>query len=79
VHRAVEVIRQWNSDPRITALHLELLRPRPEDIEAAFAREDDAARQSWESGAFAEGIEGFWASKNAAPTAPATDSRDRRR
>ena len=69
VDRAVEVIRQWNSDPRITALHLGLLRPRPEDIEAAFAREDDAARQSWESGAFSEGIEGFWTSKNAAPSA----------
>lgn len=71
VDRAVEVIRQWNSDPRTTALHLSLLRPCPEDIEAAFAREDDAARQSWESGAFTEGIEGFWASKNATPTAPA--------
>lgn len=64
VGRAVEVVRQWNSDPRITALHLGLLRPRPEDIEAAFAREDDAARQAWESGAFTEGIEGFWTSKN---------------
>ncbi|MBB3037067.1 enoyl-CoA hydratase/isomerase family protein [Hoyosella altamirensis] len=76
VNRAVEVVRQWNSDPRVTALHLSLLRPRPEDIEAAFAREDDAARQSWESGAFSEGIEGFWTSKNsalknAAPSAPA--------
>ncbi|QDQ90947.1 enoyl-CoA hydratase/isomerase family protein [Rhodococcus sp. WB9] len=71
VHRAAQVIRQWNSDPRTTALHLGLLRPPPEDIEAAFTREDDAARQSWESGAFTEGIEGFWASKNAAPTAPA--------
>ncbi|MGW5150368.1 enoyl-CoA hydratase/isomerase family protein [Rhodococcus koreensis] len=74
VDRAVQVIRQWNSDPRTTALHLGLLRPRPEDIEAAFAREDDAARQSWESGAFIEGIEGFWASKNAAPTAPTTSN-----
>lgn len=71
VDRAVEVIRQWNSDPRTTALHLGLLRPRPDDIEAAFAREDDAARQSWESGAFTDGIAGFWASKSAAPTAPA--------
>ena len=74
VDRAVEVIRQWNSDPRTTALHLGLLRPRPEDVEAAFAREDDAARQSWESGAFTAGIEGFWASKNAAPTAPMTSN-----
>ncbi|MEV0341456.1 enoyl-CoA hydratase/isomerase family protein [Nocardia sp. NPDC050713] len=79
VDRAVEVVRQWNSDPRTTALHLGLLRPRSEDIEAAFAREDDAARESWESGAFTEGIEGFWASKSAASTAPAKSNRDRRR
>ncbi|MEU6827607.1 enoyl-CoA hydratase/isomerase family protein [Nocardia beijingensis] len=78
VDRAVEVVRQWNSDPRITALHLGLLRPRPEDIEAAFAREDDAARRSWESGAFSEGIEGFWTSKST-PSAPAQRNRDRRR
>ncbi|MDO2377588.1 enoyl-CoA hydratase/isomerase family protein [Rhodococcus sp. DMF-1] len=78
VDRAIEVIRRWSSDPRITALHLGLLRPRPEDVEAAFAREDEAARQSWESGAFTEGVEGFWASKNA-PTTPATNSSDRRR
>lgn len=64
VARAVDTVRQWNSDPRTTALHLGLLRPRADEIEAAFAREDDAARQSWESGAFSEGIESFWASKN---------------
>lgn len=64
VPRAIDTIRRWSSDPRTTALHLGLLRPLPEEIEAAFAREDDAARQSWESGAFAEGVEGFLASKN---------------
>jgi len=64
--RAAEVIGQWNSDPRITALHLDLLRPRIEDIEDAFAREDKAAREAWASGAFTEGIESFWISKNAA-------------
>ncbi|MGW5454352.1 enoyl-CoA hydratase/isomerase family protein [Nocardia sp. NPDC003979] len=79
VDRAVEVARQWNSDPRITALHLGLLRPLPAEIEAAFAREDDAARQAWESGAFSEGIEGFWTSKNAASPAPAQSNRDRSR
>lgn len=79
VGRAVEVVRQWNSDPRITALHLGLLRPQPADIEAAFAREDDAAREAWESGAFSEGIEGFWTSKNAASSASAQHNRDRSR
>ncbi|MBF6445363.1 enoyl-CoA hydratase/isomerase family protein [Nocardia farcinica] len=79
VDRAVEVIRQWNSDPRITALHLGLLRPLPAEIEAAFAREDDAARQAWESGAFSEGIAGFWTSKNAPSPASASSNRDRSR
>ncbi|MBS3695671.1 enoyl-CoA hydratase/isomerase family protein [Rhodococcus qingshengii] len=71
VGHAVELVRQWNSDPRITALHLKLLRPNLEDIETAFAREDDAARRAWESGAFTEGVAGFWASKNAEPSVPA--------
>ena len=79
VDRAAEVVRQWNCDPRVTALHLSLLRPRPEDVEAAIAREDDAARQSWESGAFSQGIEDFWTSKNAVASASATCNRDRRR
>lgn len=64
VARAVDTARRWNSDPRTTALHLGLLRPRAEEIEAAFDREDDAARQSWESGALTEGIADFLASKN---------------
>ncbi|MFC8384839.1 enoyl-CoA hydratase/isomerase family protein [Nocardia sp. NPDC057272] len=62
--RAVDTVRRWNPDSRTTAQHLGLLRPRADEIEAAFAREDDAARQSWESGALTEGIAGFLASKN---------------
>lgn len=72
--RADEVIRRWNSDPRTTALHLDLLRPRTEEIEAAFTREDNAAREAWESGAFTEGVERFWTSKKAASTTPATSN-----
>jgi enoyl-CoA hydratase len=72
--RAAGLIRQWNADPRTTALHLGLLRPCPEDIEAAFTREDQAAREAWESGAFTEGIGRYWASKTAAPTAPAASN-----
>ncbi|MDO3638624.1 enoyl-CoA hydratase/isomerase family protein [Mycolicibacterium arseniciresistens] len=79
VHRAVAVARDWNCDARITALHLRLLRPRLEDIEAAFAREDDAARQSWASGAFSEGISDFWTSKDPAPSPYAQGNPDRRR
>ncbi|BDH58433.1 enoyl-CoA hydratase/isomerase family protein [Tsukamurella sp. PLM1] len=66
--RAAGLAREWNSDPRTTALHLRLLRPRPEDIEAAFAREDEAAQEAWDSGAFTAGIDGFWANKKPAAT-----------
>ncbi|MEV6063117.1 enoyl-CoA hydratase/isomerase family protein [Nocardia asteroides] len=74
VPHAAELIGRWNSDPRTTALHLSLLRPRPDQIEAAFTREDEAAHDIWESGALGEGIAGFWAARNAAPTAPATSN-----
>lgn len=70
VRRAADTARAWNSDPRTTALHLSLLRPRAEDVEAAFAREDEAAQAAWESGAFTDGIEGFWANRNPATVAP---------
>ncbi|MET9326624.1 enoyl-CoA hydratase/isomerase family protein [Tsukamurella sp. NPDC003166] len=63
---AAALARSWNSDPRITGLHLRLLRARSEDIEAAFAREDEAAQEAWDSGAFTDGVEGFWANKNTA-------------
>lgn len=68
VDRAAATVRAWNSDPRTTALHLGLLRPRSEDIEAAFAREDEAAQQAWDSGALADGVAGFWAGKAASTT-----------
>lgn len=68
VDRAAALAREWNSDPRTTALHLRLLRPRPEEIEAAFAREDEAAHEAWESGALTAGVEGFWANKHAGAT-----------
>ncbi len=70
--RAAEVIAQWNPDPRITALHLGLLRPHTKDIEDAFTQEDEAAREAWASGAFTEGIERFWVSKNAAVSPTST-------
>ncbi|NMO00647.1 enoyl-CoA hydratase/isomerase family protein [Gordonia sp. TBRC 11910] len=68
VDRAKEIVGQWNWDPRITALHLELLRPALADVEAAFAREDSAAEHAWDCGAFTDGVTGFWASKTAATT-----------
>lgn len=63
VDRAIDTIVDWTPPGNTTALHLALLRPQLEEIEAAFAREDLAAKKAWESGVFSAGIDGFWASK----------------
>ncbi|WP_329112081.1 AMP-binding protein [Streptomyces sp. NBC_01353] len=63
VDRAVDLVIEWTPENNTTALHLALLRPRLDEIEQAFAREDDAARKTWESGVFSAGIEGFWTAR----------------
>ncbi|NBE50192.1 AMP-binding protein [Streptomyces boluensis] len=65
LERAVDLVVEWTPENNTTALHLALLRPRPDEIEQAFAREDAAAQQAWESGVFSAGIEGFWNAKGA--------------
>ncbi|MFJ3581935.1 AMP-binding protein [Streptomyces sp. NPDC090127] len=65
VDRAVDLVIEWTPEHNTTALHLALLRPGPDEIEQAFAREDEAARKSWESGVFSAGIDGFWTAKDA--------------
>ncbi|WP_036498896.1 MULTISPECIES: enoyl-CoA hydratase/isomerase family protein [Nocardia] len=57
--RAIDVVVQWTPEHNTTALHLALLRPALEEIESAFAREDVAARKSWESGIFSSGVANF--------------------
>lgn len=64
IDQSIELVRRWTPDPRTTALHLQLLRPRLDDIESAFVQEDLAARTAWESGAVTDGVRRFWASKN---------------
>ncbi|GEE00936.1 hypothetical protein nbrc107696_13820 [Gordonia spumicola] len=68
VARAAGTARAWNSNPLTTSLHLGLLRPRSEEVEAAFAREDEAARVAWESGALSAGVAQFWGDRDAAAT-----------
>ena len=69
VDRAVETVLDWTPPTNTTATHLALLRPRPAEIEEAFAREDLAAREAWESGVYRAGIQSFWTEKGA-PAAP---------
>lgn len=77
--RAIDLVTQWTPDPVLTALHLRLLRPRPDEIADAFAREDEAAREAWESGAFTAGIDKFLASKAGHPARRGSASSDRSR
>lgn len=66
VDRAVETVHAWTPDGNTTALHLALLRPQAEEVEAAFAREDVAGLASWESGLLTAGVAGFWTTKETA-------------
>lgn len=61
--RAIDTVREWTPEGNTTALHLALLRPRAEEVEAAFAREDQAAHAAWSSGALGAGVEAFWSAR----------------
>ncbi|MFC6064019.1 AMP-binding protein [Streptomyces ochraceiscleroticus] len=61
--RAIDTVIEWTPEGNTTALHLALLRPQTEEVEAAFAREDLAAMTAWESGALSAGIKGFWSAR----------------
>lgn len=63
VDHAVETVHGWTPDGGTTALHLALLRPLLAEVEAAFAREDVAAREAWTSGLLTAGVAGFWNTK----------------
>ncbi|MFF2166664.1 AMP-binding protein [Streptomyces sp. NPDC058175] len=59
IGRAIDTVSEWTPAGNTTALHLALLRPQTEEVEAAFAREDLAAWKAWESGVLSAGIGGF--------------------
>ncbi|MEV5640249.1 AMP-binding protein [Streptomyces flaveolus] len=63
IDRAIETVHAWTPEGGTTAVHLALLRPRLEEIEDAFAREDVAAWESWKSGLLTAGVAGFWTTK----------------
>jgi len=63
IDRAVETVHTWTPDGGTTALHLALLRPLLADVEAAFTREDVAAREAWKSGRLTAGVADFWNTK----------------
>ncbi len=62
---ALALVRGWIERGLANRWHLKLLRPRIEEIEAAIAREDEAGRQAWRSGAPSEGIRRFMAEREA--------------
>ncbi|GAA5118903.1 enoyl-CoA hydratase/isomerase family protein [Haloechinothrix salitolerans] len=63
IDRAIETVMEWTPEGNTTALHLALLRPQAEEVEAAFAREDLAAAKAWESGVLSAGIKDFWSTR----------------
>lgn len=63
IERAIQTVLAWTPEGNTTALHLALLRPQLEEVEAAFAREDAAAESSWSSGLLTAGVAGFWTTK----------------
>ncbi|WP_116050867.1 AMP-binding protein [Amycolatopsis palatopharyngis] len=82
VDRAVDTVIEWTPEGNTTALHLALLRPLFEEIEQAFAREDVAAKASWDSGALTTGIQGYLTARSTraypAPESPTTRNRPTR-
>jgi enoyl-CoA hydratase/carnithine racemase len=72
VGRAIETVIDWTPEGNTTALHLALLRPLADEVEAAFAREDRAASQAWASGALTAGVQGFWSARRAGSQAATT-------
>jgi enoyl-CoA hydratase/carnithine racemase len=63
LEHAIDLVHEWTPEGNTAALHLTLLRPLPEEVEAAFAREDVAAQVSWDSGVLTAGVAGFWTTK----------------
>ncbi|MCC3316812.1 enoyl-CoA hydratase/isomerase family protein [Nocardia africana] len=83
LERAIDLVVEWTPENNTTALHLALLRPALEDLEAAFAREDAAAHNAWENGVFSSGVADFWAARgnrsgaDAHPASPMHNGLDR--
>lgn len=61
IDTAVTTILGWTANRNSTAAHLKLLRPDPDRIEAAFARETVLAASVWDSGESQKGIDRFLA------------------
>lgn len=65
LNRAIDLAHEWNPEGSAAAQHLTLLRPTPEEVETAIARENLVAKDAWDTGITAAGVKRFWASKNA--------------
>lgn len=56
---AVDLVSQWVADGTATRWHLQLMRPDRDAVEAAMAREVDAARDVFEAGIVTSGADAF--------------------
>lgn len=64
VSAAIDLVHQLTPQGSATPYHLSLLRPSIEDVNAAMQRENLAAKEAWNSGVLAAGVDRFWATKN---------------
>lgn len=60
VEAAIDRIHSWTGENCATFAHLQLLRPAPEEVDAAMRRETALARQVWNAGTSRAGIREFW-------------------
>ena len=65
VEAAIDRIHAWTGEHSATAAHLRLLRPQPEEVEAAMSRETAVAREVWDDGTSQAGVAEFWRRKAA--------------
>lgn len=57
--KALDVVRRWVDRGLATKFHLQLLRPKMEEVEAAIAREEAVGAEAWEEGIPVKGIQRF--------------------
>jgi len=57
--KALSVLDEWTTRGLATRFHIELLRPRLDDIELAIERENAIGRRAWDAGTAREGIARF--------------------
>jgi enoyl-CoA hydratase/carnithine racemase len=65
IQRSIDIVREWSPEGGATPGHLSLLRPSPEEVSIAIARENAVAQELWDDGVIGAGVDRFWEAKGA--------------